>query len=122
MKVNRPPALVLGILTLLQLVYFVLAFVAEPAATGEISGLASALAALYLPMVILATGLFLFYVVHALRNKALTRKQRILCVVVFFIANFLAELVYWWSYLWREPAAEAEAGRGGTSGGAISTS
>jgi hypothetical protein len=131
MRVSRPFPLALGLLTLWQLIYFALTFVWDFGGTGQgegasVSGFSHMLDGLYVPTLILALGLFLFYVVHALRNDALTRKQRFVCVVVFVIASFPAELVYWWSYLWRDAALEAGKRKGGTSsaasGGEISTS
>jgi hypothetical protein len=52
--------------------------------------------------------LFVYYVVHAHRNKNLTKEKKNLWTGLLFFGNHLVYPVYWYLYIWREPRTSYE--------------
>jgi len=112
MKIGRLIALQIGILTALPLVYMVLFFATFFAAAGPgrtahampIFGSFERMMVLHLGTMVLTVALLVFYIVHAFKNERLSGEKRILWVLVLFFGTFIAELIYWWIYVWGPPA------------------
>lgn len=69
---------------------------------------------LHLATLLLMLGLGVYYVVQAARSPRVPARERALWVVLNVVGGFLAQLVYWYLYIWREPdgmpAASAQRG------------
>ena len=67
-------------------------------------------------MMALTVALLVFYVVHAFKNERLVGDKRVLWVVVMFFGSFVAGIIYWWIYIWRdEPLSSGDQSRGPVS-------
>ncbi|WP_322574280.1 hypothetical protein [Fodinibius sp.] len=62
------------------------------------------------PIILLALGLFVFYIVHIIRNPILDTEKRILWIAVVFLAYGIAIPIYWYIHIWKNDSAEATKG------------
>jgi len=119
MNLNKSAKIVLGILTFLPLLFlistlgffvfnfFSVFFSQEPEMPMMLfSYLSYVLPYLFL-MILLALGLFVFYIVHIIRNSSLDTEKRILWIVVVFFAHGVALPIYWYIHIWKNNAAKA---------------
>jgi hypothetical protein len=60
--------------------------------------------ALHFLTIIWVFGLLAFYIVNVFRNDRVEKDKKVLWAVVLFFGNTLAMPVYWYLYIWREPA------------------
>jgi hypothetical protein len=119
MNLNKSAKIVLGILTFLPLLFlistlgffvfnfFSVFFSQEPEMPMMLfSYLSYVLPYLFL-IILLALGLFVFYIVHIIRNASLDTEKRILWIVVVFFAYGVALPIYWYIHIWKNNAAKA---------------
>jgi len=65
--------------------------------------------ALYLFTILLWNGLMIFYIVHLFMTKRIAEGgTKALWAVLIFLANILVMPVYWYLYIWQEPASGQE--------------
>jgi hypothetical protein len=81
-----------------------------PAERGVPAGFIGIMAAHVITM-LWVMGLTVFYIVDVFRNELVVKDQKALWAVVIFLGSFVAMPIYWYLYIWREPAASAVPGR-----------
>lgn len=114
MRLSRPVALLVAVLTLAPWVfliflftYFARHFPTNPAATAppdEFFQDFNTIFRLQLIFMALWFALLAFYIVHVFRTGRVPADKKALWAVVLFLGNFLAMPVYWYLYMW--PKAE----------------
>ncbi len=111
---GKPTKIQLGLATAWQLVYAVLftgtllrvlmsGFAPLP---GGASGLPAGFGPLFfvhLATMLLMLALAVFYVAEAARSPRVPRRRRMLWIVLNVVGGFLAQLVFWYVFIWREP-------------------
>lgn len=58
----------------------------------------------HLLTILLVIGLMIFYIVDVFRNERVNKDMKVLWAVVLFMGTMIAMPVYWYLYIWREPA------------------
>jgi hypothetical protein len=48
-------------------------------------------------------GLTVFYAAHAYRSHNVPENRRVLWVVLNVVGSFVAQIIYWYLFIWREP-------------------
>lgn len=110
---SKPKKLLLGVLTVWPLAYMVLfmSFVLTMIMTahpgrGQRSGPPGWMPALFiahLGTMLLILGLTVFYAAHAYRSRRVPENRRVLWVMLNVIGSFVAQIIYWYVFIWREP-------------------
>src|SRR5947208_2784450 len=112
MRIGKPLAILLGVFTLYPIgfMFFILAR-AIPQVLHEIDH-PSRNARLYdflnssiSSLTVICILLLVFYVLHLLRSSLPERDDRIRWVLAFLVFGPVAELVYWWRYVWPHKSA-----------------
>ena len=49
-------------------------------------------------------ALTVFYIVNVFRNERVDKDKKVLWAVVLFMGNIIAMPIYWYLYIWKEPA------------------
>jgi hypothetical protein len=49
-------------------------------------------------------ALTVFYIVNVFRNERVDKDKKVLWAVVLFMGNMIAMPIYWYLYIWKEPA------------------
>jgi len=49
-------------------------------------------------------ALTIFYIVNVFRNERVDKDKKVLWAVVLFMGNLIAMPIYWYLYIWKEPA------------------
>ncbi len=57
----------------------------------------------HLASLLLMLGLAIYYVAQAARSPRVPARERKVWVVLNVVGGFLAQLVYWYLFIWREP-------------------
>jgi hypothetical protein len=57
--------------------------------------------------IMLSLGLTVFYIIHAIKNEAIKSDMKAVWAVLFFFGGIVAEPVYWYLHIWKEPRTEA---------------
>lgn len=52
---------------------------------------------------LLMLALTIFYGVHAYRSERVPETRRVLWVVLNILGSFIAQLIYWYLFIWRDP-------------------
>jgi len=107
--VKQLAQLLLGIVTLWPFAYLVLFFVVVLATELFMPGTGQPgpppLIALILPLhlltMLVALGLFVFYIVNIFKNKRVEGDKKALWVIVLFMGGMIAMPVYWYIYIWK---------------------
>jgi hypothetical protein len=103
MRLNKPVKIVVGILTLWPLVYgasFVAVAATSAAARGGEPPVDDAVfIALHASAALDLLGLYVFYIIHARKNKGLGNKRDSWLILFVFLGLF-AMPVYWIRYVW----------------------
>src|SRR2546425_12275989 len=110
MRLNRPVALVVAILTLAPWAYFVFflahfmsRFPTMPSPTAPAEQFFQEFETIFrIQMLVMALVLALmaFYIVHLFRTDRVPADKKALWAVVLFLGNLLAMPVYWYLYMW----------------------
>lgn len=64
--------------------------------------------ALHVLTAFLTMGLMVFYLVHVVKTERLNQDQRVLWAVLVFAGGVVAQPIYWYLHIWREPIPRAE--------------
>ena len=59
---------------------------------------------LHLLTMIWIMALTIFYIVDVFRNNRVDKDKKVLWAVVLFMGNIIAMPIYWYLYIWKEPA------------------
>lgn len=59
--------------------------------------------AVALLMVVTKLGMLIYFIVHAVNNKAIDSTERIVWILVFIFAGMIGFPVYWYMRIWKEP-------------------
>ena|SRR6478672_8369117 len=112
MRIRKPLAIVIGLLTIWPFVYmllFVLFFVVMvfsvmqhlPQQHQSGSGIFPYIVIPHVGTILLMFALMAFYIVHVFKNAALKDDRRTLWAVVLFMGLPFSAPVYWWLFIWR---------------------
>ena len=115
MRLSRPIAALIGVLTLapiIYMVYFIVSFISMFGAvsTGTLADPQSAerlfriLMPMHFSVMALTFVLMAFYIVHIFKNPAFTDNRRVLWVLVIFFGSYIGMFVYWFLNVWRVPS------------------
>ena len=115
MRISKPIAVLVGVFTAWPFVYmiiFLAYFISGPFMRGggpstEPDGAFKSfqvLLAVHIGTMLIMAALLVFYIVHVFKNPAIAGDKRALWAVVLFMGNVIAMPVYWFLYVWREPA------------------
>jgi len=63
--------------------------------------------ALHLLTILLTMGLTVYFIVDVFRNARVDKDKKVLWAVVIFLGNMIAMPIYWYLYIWKEPAVAA---------------
>src|SRR5687768_14662280 len=112
MRISRPTAAIIGLLTLWPPVYMFAAMVgmfsifargfahAPPGGPPFDPRFFGAIMVGHLATMFVIMGLMVFYIVHVFRNRALTESARVLWTIVIFMGHFIAMPIYWYLQVW----------------------
>jgi len=110
MRLNRPVAILVALLTLAPWGYFVFFFSYVMASFPTIPNAAeppeqflrefSTIFQLHMIVMALIVALMAFYMVHLFRSDRVPADKKALWAVVLFLGNLLAMPVYWYLYMW----------------------
>jgi hypothetical protein len=56
--------------------------------------------------IFLIWGLMIFYIIHVVKNRSLSKDQRILWIILLVFLNILGMLIYFFLYIWKEGKEE----------------
>ena len=59
---------------------------------------------LHVLTMLLIMALTVFYMVNVFRNDRVEKDKKVLWAVVLFMGNMIAMPIYWYLYIWKEPA------------------
>ncbi len=119
MNLNKSTKIILGILTFLPLLFTIsiLGFIAfnffsvffsqEPKMPLMLFSYLSYILPYAFLIILLALGLFIFYIAHIIQNSFLDTEKRILWIVVVFLVYGFAIPIYWYIHIWKENSAKA---------------
>jgi hypothetical protein len=107
MRISKPLALLIGIVTIWPLIYMLgfMAFIAFQFSQVTFSSPASSadgfryLLILHMTTMLVMLGLLVFYVMHVFQNAALRDERKTLWALVLFLGGPVSMPVYWWLYL-----------------------
>ena len=110
MRLNRPAALVVAVLTLAPWAYFVFFFThfmsrfpllpSSGTSPDEFFKDFEAIFRLQIIVMVLVLALIAFYIVHLFRTDRVPKDKKALWAVVLFLGHVLAMPVYWYFYMW----------------------
>lgn len=117
MELSKTQKILLGIASGWPLVYILLFMIAifglmalspgEPGDGGQLDPVFGAgfvvLMLVHVFTIFMSLGLTVFYIVHAVKNTKLDSNMRIIWIVLFFFVGIIAEPIYWYLQIWREP-------------------
>jgi hypothetical protein len=113
---QKPGKLFVGALTLWPLIYMVLFFIfifstilfpPEPT-EGGFQPIFAMIFGLHLLTMLIIMGLTVFYMVDVFRNNRVDKDKKVLWAVVIFLGNMIAMPIYWYLYIWKEPAVAGQ--------------
>lgn len=117
MELSKTQKTLLGIASGWPIVYIVLfiAFIfgmialsaGEPSGGSELDPIFGGgfvvLMIVHMLTIFMSLGLTVFYIVHAIMTTRLDSNMRIIWIVLFFFGGMIAEPVYWYLQIWKEP-------------------
>ena len=111
---KSPIKILLGLATLWPFVYMILFFVFVFSSFLFLSSSAGHEAGppvsfmiifpLHLLTMLWIMALTVFYIVNVFRNERVEKDKKVLWAVVLFMGNLIAMPIYWYLYIWKEPA------------------
>ncbi len=114
MRLNRPLALLVALLTLAPWAYMVFfvshvmsqfaTFPNSPRPPDQFFREFNTIFRIHMLVMALMLGLTVFYIVHVFRTDRVPADKKALWAVVLFLGNLLAMPFYWYFYMW--PKAE----------------
>lgn len=118
MNLNKPAKIILGILTFLPLLFaisilgllvfniFSMFYSQGPAMPMMLFSYLSYLLPYVFFIILLALGLFVFYIVHIIQNSMLDNEKRILWIAIVLTGYGIALPVYWYIHIWKNCSPE----------------
>lgn len=117
MKLTKKQKILVGIGTFWPILYipifmiFIFAMIfgsaLEPGRGGDLSPLFGVgfgvLFLVHMFTVLLSLGMTVFHVIHAVKNERLESNMRIVWIVLFFFAGIIAEPIYYYLEVWKDP-------------------
>jgi hypothetical protein len=120
MRIGKPLALVIGVITVWPFVYmlaFMVFFIVtafsfvsaaqHPHQPPPGPGLMLYIFIPHILTMLLMFALMAFYIVHVFKNGALKDDRRVLWAVVLFMGLPFAAPIYWWLFVWRPARGDA---------------
>lgn len=113
MRIGKPLAMLVGLMTIwpIGFMFFVVATTIPQMLRGvdheQGPQLYEHLASSVSGLTVFWMLLLVFYLIHLFRSPLPARHARISWVVSFLVFGPLAELVYWWRYIWPHKSASA---------------
>jgi hypothetical protein len=110
---QKPTKVLIGLATLWPLVYMILFFAfifltiflgPGPGPERGMPPLMALIFGLHLLTMIVILGLSVFYIVDVFKNERVDKDKKALWAIVIFFGNMIAMPVYWYLYIWKEPA------------------
>jgi hypothetical protein len=111
---KKPTKILVGIATLWPFIYMVLFMLFMFSAVFFIGGPGSGDTGVPLPFLLIfplhlltmlaIMALTVFYIVNVFRNERVDKDKKVLWAVVLFMGNMIAMPIYWYLYIWKEPA------------------
>ena len=116
MGISKPVKILIGFFTaFIVLLYFlvvlflVMVFMSDSGSSKILSPFIMVLAPLLICFPIVQWGLLIFYIIHEIKNKALTDTSRILFPIGTFLLPFVVMPIYFFAYLWKDNPQESQA-------------
>ena len=103
---SRISVVLLGIVTVWPFIYvalFLRFFFLDSPGLAPTEGL-------HVATIVLVIALFVFYVLHAVRNVRLSREARLKWVIALLIGHFVAFIAYWILVVWKTGATSRSDG------------
>jgi hypothetical protein len=111
---KKPTKILLGLASLWPLVYIVFFFIFILSSFFFLSSSAGqehsppvsfmVIFLLHLLTMLWIMALTVFYIVNVFRNERVDKDKKALWAVVLFMGNMIAMPIYWYLYIWKEPA------------------
>lgn len=60
---------------------------------------------LHIAFMIFSVALVGFYIVHAMRNRALSDTRKLIWIILFIFGAMISMPVYWYLHIWKVPSA-----------------
>ena len=116
MKLSQSQKIIVGVFTLLPfllfpyIIYEIVHFIFEAIRLSEDgdpepAAIFAEILSFIFPIILvslLSFGLMIFYIIHAVSNKAIESAERVIWVIVFIFFSWIAFPVYWFIRLWNE--------------------
>ncbi len=116
---SKSTKILIGVLTLLPIVGFIIYiwyFIQIMFTISENNGIAPNVnlfkdhfASIFIMLaliVLVSLGLLIFYIVHAVNNKALNSNERLMWILLFIFLPSIAFIIYWILRIWQDPRQE----------------
>jgi hypothetical protein len=117
MKMGKPAKIALAVITILPLVYMFcfMAFIFITMLTSfsgksldkDAFDFFPVIFILHFAAIFLSFALLAFYLYYLFKTDRLEKDRKALWAVILFLGSFFAMPVFWYLYIWREPAVEA---------------
>lgn len=118
MYLNKPAKIILGILTLIPLLFAISTFLfalhqvvsflffSEPGMPTQFFSYLAYILPYTLLFFLLYLGLIIFYFIQIVQNKYFDTEKRFLWIVILLLLNGISMPVYWYVHIWKtkEPA------------------
>jgi len=116
MKLSQTQKIIVGVFTLLPfilfpyIIYEIIHFIFEAINMSEDgdpepAAIFAAILSFLFPIILLSLlsfGLMIFYIIHAVSNKAIESTERVIWIIVFIFFSAIAFPVYWFVRLWND--------------------
>jgi hypothetical protein len=116
MKLSRTQKIIIGVFTLLPfilfpyIIYEIIQFIFEAISMSEEgepepAAIFAAILSFIFPIIflsLLSFGLLIFYIIHAVSNKAIESTERVIWIIIFIFFSGIAFPIYWFIRLWNE--------------------
>jgi hypothetical protein len=109
MKLGTPTKLLLIVVTVLPIVYMALFLASIPSAFKTPSGgfpveHFGVFISIHIGLMLLTLALLVFYIVFLFKTDAVRTDMKALWAVILFFGSPIAMPIFWYLYIWREPA------------------
>jgi hypothetical protein len=110
---EKPAKVLLGLASLWPLAYMILFFafifltiILGPGSPPDrgMPPLFAMVFGLHVLTMLITMALSVFYIVNVFKNDRVDKDKKALWAIVIFLGNMIAMPIYWYLYIWREPA------------------
>jgi hypothetical protein len=119
---SKNTKILVGVLTFLPFVSFIfniwyfLKIITELSHSGNAPDTAvfngfTSFAAILSFTILLSIGLLIYYIVHAVNNKALTSDERLMWILLFIFISTIAFMIYWVLKIWQDKGERIESNK-----------